>query len=78
MDELKPRKQDFLKYIPSFCWQTTSEILSMFEQLEEHQDIDYFTVKTLLNRYKKEGYLIARETGAFRYKGGHVYEYRRK
>lgn len=63
-----------VKHLPSFCWQTWDEILTMLEQIDE--DIDAFCLRATLSKLKKRGIIIGRalpkKTGK---KGPRPYEY---
>ena len=46
------------KHMPTFCWQTAHEVLTFLEQIDE--DIDPVCVQGELCRFRKCGFLIAR------------------
>lgn len=59
-----------LKFLPTFCWQTISEIVLFLEKL--NPDIDESSVRSVVYNLKKEGKVEARRVAAQIYERDHL------
>lgn len=60
----KPLFRYIEKYMPTFCFQTPFEILTMLEQVDE--SVDYFSLSATITRLHQQGYLMRRKASSSR------------